>query len=92
MSSVSVPSFNCFICGLEITYIHEKEKTSVSWHEMPKVTERKRKWSVFFFIGTALFEEKKSKDDCSVNVIAALFIRSIYTVSLHSFVDIIEIC
>lgn len=55
---------------------------------MPKVTERKRKWSVFF-IGTALFEKKKSKDDCSVNVIAALFIRSIYTVS---FVDIIEIC
>lgn len=56
---------------------------------MPKVTERKRKWSGFFFIGTALFAKKKSKDDCSVNVIAALFIRSIYTVS---FVDIIEIC
>lgn len=91
MSSVSVPSFNCFICGLEIFYIHEKENTSVSWHEMPKVTEPKRKWSVFFLSELHCLK-KKSKDDCSVNVIAALFIRSIYTVSLHSLVDIIEIC
>lgn len=42
-----------------------------------------------FFLSELHCLKKKSKDDCSVNVIAALFIRSIYTVS---FVDIIEIC
>lgn len=70
-------SFNCFFCGLEIlvTYIHEKEKSSMSWHEMPKVIARKRKWSgvsTMGFIGTALFEEKKSEDDCSITVVAAV--------------------
>lgn len=70
-------SFNCFFCGLEIlvTYIHEKEKSSWSWHKMPKVIARKRKWSgvsTMGFIGTSLFEEKKSEDDCSINVVAAV--------------------
>lgn len=69
---------NCFFSGLEIlvTYIQEKEKSSMSWHEMPKVIARKRKWSgvsTMGFIGTALFEEKKiSEDDCSINVVAAV--------------------
>lgn len=47
----------------------------MSWHEMPKVIARKRKWSgvsTLGFIGTALFEEKKSEDDCSITVVAAV--------------------
>lgn len=58
-----------------MTYIHEQEKSSMSWHEMPKVIARKRKWSgvsTLGFIGTALFEEKKSEDDCSINEVAAV--------------------
>lgn len=46
---------------------------------MPKVIARKRKWSGvstmgfgFSTIGTALFEEKKSEDDCSITVVAAV--------------------